>query len=232
MDVQHPTDNTLVFSYLTLRKAIGFLGIGFPFLLYLGERVIFGSGIRSSISSYYYTGMRDVFVGVLFAIGFFLLSYRGYALADEIAGVLACIFAVGVALFPTAPDGAATGVAELIGHVHLGFAALFFGTLIYFSLFLFTKTDPSKPPTRRKLQRNRVYRTCAYVMAACILLTFVYFILPAPIAAFFAMLQPIYWLEAISIVAFGVSWITKGEAILKDQSEVQIRAEPAPDLTI
>ena len=30
-------------------------------------------------------------------------------------------------------------------------------------------------------------------------------------------LAPRFWLEAIAIVAFGVSWLTKGEAILKDQ---------------
>ena len=26
-----------------------------------------------------------------------------------------------------------------------------------------------------------------------------------------------FWLEATAIVAFGVSWLTKGEAILKDE---------------
>lgn len=219
MEAQVGNAKTLVFSYLTLRKVIGFLGLAFPFLLFLGEKIVFGQGVRSSISSYYYTGMRDVFVGVLFAIGFFLLSYRGYEAADGIAGVLACIFAVGVALFPTTPDPEVASAATWVGKVHFGFAALFFGTLIYFSIFLFTKTDPARAPTRRKLQRNKVYRTCGFVMAGCILLTFVYLLLPAPLALVAAKLNPIYWLEAISIVAFGISWITKGEAILKDEQQ-------------
>ena len=81
-------DHSLVFSYLTLRKAIGFLGIALPFAVSLGALLLFRTGIQSSISSYYYTGTRDVLVGSLWAIGFFLLSYKGYERIDSIAGKL------------------------------------------------------------------------------------------------------------------------------------------------
>ncbi len=211
------TEKSLVFSYLALRKAIGFLGIALPFTVSLGALIFFQTGIRSSVSSYYYTGMRDVLVGALWAIGFFLLSYRGYERADDIAGNLACVFAVGTAVFPTAPDTNTSAVATWIGYIHYLFAALFFLTLIYFSLFLFTKTNPSRLPTRRKLQRNRVYRVCGYAMAVCILLIPIYSFLPArevlPLKAY----NPVFWLETIAIVTFGISWLTKGEAILKDE---------------
>src|SRR5512143_1409059 len=100
-------DSTLVFSYLTLRKAIGALGLALPFVLSFGAFLIFHQPVQNSISHYYWTGMRDVFVGMLFAIGFFLLSYQGYERADRIAGILACVFAVGVALFPTVPNAEA-----------------------------------------------------------------------------------------------------------------------------
>jgi hypothetical protein len=208
---------SLVFSYLALRKAIGILGIALPFVLSLGALILFQTGIQSSISSYYHTSMRDVFVGTLWAIGFFLLSYRGYKLCDDIAGDLGCVFAVGVALFPTTPDGATSSGARLIGYVHLAFAALFFLTLIYFSLFLFTKTHPDKSPTRKKLQRNKVYKICGYTMGICILLIAVYSFLPDTIVSLLKTFKPIYWLEAIAILAFGISWFTKGEAILKDE---------------
>ena len=211
------TEASLVFSYLTLRKAIGWLGTTLPFVLCLGAAVLFGKGIQSSISYYYHTGMRDVFVGTLFAIGFFLLSYQGYERADHIAGNLACLFAVGVALFPTVKDAGAVGTERIIGSVHAGFAALFFGTLTYFSLVLFTKTNPRKKPTRRKLQRNMVYRACGAIMAACILLAAVYAVLPAESQARLSAYTPIYWLEATAILVFGISWLTKGEAILKDE---------------
>jgi len=29
--------------------------------------------------------------------------------------------------------------------------------------------------------------------------------------------KPVFWLEALSVVSFGVSWLTKGEAILGDE---------------
>lgn len=211
------TENSLVFSYLTLRTVIGILGIALPFAVSLGALIFFRTGIQSSISSYYHTGMRDVFVGALWAIGFFLLSYKGYERVDNIAGNLGCIFAVGVSLFPTAPDQPASSVAILIGYIHLTFAALFFLTLIYFSLFLFTRTDPSKTPSTRKLSRNRVYKICGYVMSGCILLIFIYKILPGNAAAVLKGLDLVFWLEAFAIVAFGISWLTKGEAILKDE---------------
>ena len=46
--------------------------------------------LQRSISEYYVTAMRDVLVGVLFAIAWFLFSYRGYESKDDIAGDLAC----------------------------------------------------------------------------------------------------------------------------------------------
>ena len=209
---------SLVFSYLELRKAIGILGMALPFVVSLGARLFFQEGIQRSISAYYHTGMRDVFVGTLFAIGFFLLSYKGYERSDDITGDLGCLFAVGVALFPTTPDGEVTGAARLVGTVHLVFAGLFFLTLIYSSLFLFTKTDPTKPPTNRKLQRNMVYRACGYTMAACIVLIMLYFFLLEEAVPQLAGWRPVYWLEALAILTFGISWFTKGEAILKDES--------------
>lgn len=209
-------DTSLVFSYLALRKAIGMLGIALPFVLSFGAFVIFRKELQSSISYYYWTGMRDVFVGTLFAIGFFLLSYQGYQRADNVAGNLACVFAVGVALFPTAEFADATGLPKLTSILHFVFAAAFFGTLIYFCLALFTKTKARGRPTMQKLIRNGIYRGCGYLMTACILLTFVFFLIPDVYVAA-APYSPVYWLEAIAILAFGVSWLVKGEAIFKDQ---------------
>ena len=212
------SDNSgsLVFSYLQLRKAIGALGLALPFVLAFGAWLIFRLGVQSSISYYYWTGMRDVLVGTLFAIGFFLFSYQGYARADNVAGNLACAFAVGVALFPTTPDPPVSQAARIVGYVHFAFATLFFATLIYFCLVLFTKTRKRGRPTRQKLIRNGIYRGCGYLMAACILATFLYSVVPSLRMLLFPF-SPIYWLEAIAIIAFGVSWLVKGEAILKDE---------------
>ena len=210
--------SSMVFSYLAHRTTIGLLGMVLPFVVALGAWFLFQTGIQDSISDYYHTGMRDVFVGILFVIGFFLLSYKGFDRQDDMAGNLACVFAIGVALFPTTPNSVkmASGI-QPGGIAHLIFAALFFLTLAYFSLFLFTKTDPSKKPTVRKLHRNRVYKTCGYTMLACIVLAAVFGLLPDDIQTPIAAYKPVFWLEAVAILAFGVSWFTKGEAILKDE---------------
>jgi len=209
-------NDSLIISYLTLRKLVGLLGIFLPFVLVFAAALIFGTSQQNSISSYYHTGMGDVFVGTLCVIGFFLLSYRGHERKDDIAGDLACLFAVGVALFPTAPEGDISSITKVVGYLHLAFAAAFFATLIYFSLFLFTKTDENTQPTRQKLLRNIVYKLCAYIMSICMLLILSIAFVPGAEESL-ERYAPIFWLEGIAVIAFGVSWLTKGEAILKDK---------------
>ncbi len=208
--------NTLVFSYLELRKVIGILGFTFPFILSLGAYFIFRTGMQTSLSSYYHTDMRNVFVGTLFVIGFFLLSYKGYEPNDNWAGNLGCIFAIGVALFPTDADPVGNGGLSLTGYIHFLFAALFFLTLIYFSRFLFIKTDPDKMPTKNKRKRNKVYKVCGYIMSLCLVLMAIFNFLPNSAQSIFRQLNPIYWLETFAILAFGFSWTIKGETLLQD----------------
>ena len=118
--------------------------------------------------------------------------------------------------FPTTPDMAATPPRDkLIGAVHLSFAALLFLTLAYFSIVLFTKTASGKNPTPQKRKRNTVYRISGYAILACILL--IALVSLPSIQPLVARLAPKFWLEAVAIVAFGVSWLVKGETILKDQ---------------
>src|SRR5713226_3366780 len=214
MNQQSGPQDPLVLSYLGLRKAVGIIGLALPFVLAFGKMLLEGPGIQDSISGYYYTDMRNVFVGSLCAIGVFLMSCRGYDRKDEIAGYLACVFAIGVALFPTTPYMDATSQDKLVGTLHLSFAALFFLTLAYFSLALFTKTAPDKNPTPRKLQRNTVYRVCGYTILACIF--FMVIVALPPVKTLVEWLSPVFWLESLAIIAFGASWLTKGETILKD----------------
>ena len=102
------------------------------------------------------------------------------------------------------------------------FTAGFFLTLAYFSLFLFTKSD--REMTRKKRQRNIVYRACGYVILLAIALIvlgglILYLeLLPDATVRMVKSLDPLFWLESIAIVAFGVSWFVKGEAILKDET--------------
>ncbi len=193
-------------------------------------------GLRSSISAYYHTGMGDVFVGTIFAIGIFLFAYKGYEPKDDRAGDFACFCAIGLALFYTFPDmgdpsrgigltlspATADILEKIIAGAHFVFAAGFFLTLAYFSLCLFTKSDREITPKKR--QRNLVYKACGYVMLLALALISLegliqYLeLLPDATLRTIESLDPRFWLESIAMVAFGVSWSVKGEAILTDET--------------
>lgn len=210
-------ENSLVISYLSLRKFVGIVGITLPFILALGNMFFVGFTIESSISSYYHTAMGDVFVGGLCAIGVFLLSYRGYDWIDSVSGDLACVFAVGVALFPTIADDPALihGYSAILSKIHYGFAAGLFLILAFFCLYLFRLTDPSEECTPQKNVRNKVYLVCGILILVCIALIAL-LSLPQLRAVSFYGITPVFWLESIAICAFGLSWLVKGETILAD----------------
>ena len=59
-------------SYLCLRTIIGALGVLLPLLVILGARYLFSESAhfpRTSISDYYYSGAREIFVDTLAATG-------------------------------------------------------------------------------------------------------------------------------------------------------------------
>jgi putative copper export protein len=159
--------------------------------------------------------MRDVYVGSLFAIAVFLLSYRGHDRRDDRAGNLACVFGLGVALLPTAPAVQPTTLQRVLSGCHFAFAAAFLGTLAYFSLKLFRKTGEDGARERRKVYRDWVYTACGVVMLVCMGLIAVLSLIPGDVPV--KRLRPVFWLESLAIVAFGVSWLTKGQAILRDR---------------
>jgi hypothetical protein len=206
--------NPIVLSYLALRKAVGAVALGLPFVLAIPWWILRDHMIESSISGYYYTGMRNLFVGSLCAIAMFMLCCRGYDWQDELAGIFSAVCALGVAFFPTAPDYGATQRQHHIGFVHYTFAALLFLTLAYFCLVLFKMSAKNTIVTRKKVRRNLVYTVCGYVILASILLTVVLKFLDA--RYLFGHLGSVFCFETTALLAFGTAWLTKGETFLKD----------------
>lgn len=158
------------------------------------------------MSSYYYTGMGDVLVGVLCAYGLFLFTYKGYEQIDNIIGIFAGIFALGVALFPTSPENT---TRDLIGWIHIISTMLFYSMLTIFSLYLFRKKNPKQEATPGKLRRNKVYLICGVFMIISILLIGIISIFDVSIP----IDNPTFWLEAIANTFFGISWLVKGNGI-------------------
>jgi hypothetical protein len=211
-----------------LRIIVGSLGMVLPIVLMVwGFFILHGWHLQDSLSDYYSLRTRDAFVGILFVIGWILFTYKGYDKMDSIAGKLACVFAMGVALFPNSGGG-----WERI--VHLSSATCMFLILAIFSLVLFTKTrgspkgfkrtisalrfgapKPKVSMTREKKTRNIVYRVCGVVILVCIVLVLLYNVFWQHTVI--KNINPVFWLESIMIWAFGVSWFIKGDTLLKDK---------------
>jgi hypothetical protein len=207
-------DKSAVASFRELRAVVGVLGFALPVLVMIWGLALHGS-LQPSISAYYDWRTRDLLVGTLFTIGWFLFAYKGYSKEDDWTGNVACVAALGVAIFPTHGS-------QLDHHLHTISSALLFLALTWFCLFLFTKTDPRHQPTRRKLARNRVYRICGWVMLGCMVAIALHNLLGVP--EWLARLKPVFWLEWTLLWAFGVAWFVKGETVLKDEPAGQ----PAP----
>ena len=199
----------LTYSYLSLRNAIGWIGILLPFVLMGGMFLFFdGKIIQKTISQYYHTGMRDVFVGSICAIALFLFFYKGYNKWENRVATLAGFIAIGIAWSPTT----LTGQLDLAGKIHLICASVFFIILAGFSIFFFTMGKLN--PTRRKLKRNIIYVACGVVMIVClvsIVIFFNFFLSDNPDSNF------VFWAETVALNAFGVSWITKGGTLYPDK---------------
>jgi hypothetical protein len=224
--------NPAVLSYYTERKAVGLIALSLPFVLALGSIAVALAGpmhalphpiLQRSISDYYYTPMRNYYVGSLCAIAAFLACSRGYDRTDEITGYLAGAFTIGVALFPPVnPRSTLFTPAQVqVGFIHTGFAALMFLVLAYFCIFLFRRSSPAKPSTRQKRHRNRIYEACGFTIIACMVIM-VTLTLKAMIQAHHPS-HLLFWCEAMALAAFGTAWLTKGEGILKDKPRIHAR---------
>lgn len=221
-----PSTNPAVLSYYTMRRMVGLLAMTLPFALAGGAIFagLFGPSqslphplLQRTISDYYFTSMRDLYVGGLCAIAGFLASSRGYDLHDEVAGYLAGFCAVGVAFFPSFnPRGGPYSDWELTaGFVHTGFAALMYLVLAYMCIFRFRKSAPGRHLTQRKRHRNRVYQGAGLVMLGCMFL-----MVGLTLRSVSERRHPSHWLfwcETMALVAFGVAWLTKGEGMLRDK---------------
>lgn len=210
-----------IISYQTLRKTVGWLGIALPPAMIAGNLLLGRcTRLQDTISHYYYTITGDFFVGILCAVALFLFVYRGYDRRDNLWTCLAGFFALCVAFFPTnnnSTDSCAVITLpdnEMRRVIHYVSAACFFLLLAGISLFLFTKSRGTQ--TREKKLRNKVYRLCGVVILLCMMLIAAY-ALPKG-SEMWSPYKPVFWLEWTALLAFGTSWLLKGEFFLEDGS--------------
>lgn len=207
-----PHTERYVRSYLIMRVAVGALGIALPLLLVLGEPLLFNGQPfpRGSLSAYYYSGVREVFIGALCAIGVFLVTYKVAERSREnrlstYAGVAALV----VALFPTGRPGPGVPVTPLqlllgetwVERVHFGAAGIFIASLAVIS-FYFSRPGPKTgnlPPSFW----SKYHRICAGLIVAALAL--------AAVTGFTGWPDKgLLIAEAVAVWAFGASWLMKG----------------------
>jgi len=227
-------DERQVLSVDQLRLAIGVIGCLFPIILVISSTFTDDcNSILPSLSHYYYSGSRNLFVGLLFAIGMVMFSYIGYEKEDNIAGKSASFLAILIALFPTKLEeyhktcySCISSIEEynsIFSSIHYISAALFFLLLIFFSLRLFTKSniDPCDWERPKKM-RNRIYQICGWIMVVSIIGAGIFTFLE--IDTLYDVCESgelpfptIFFFEFIALEAFGISWLTKAELIFPDK---------------
>jgi len=161
----------------------------------------------TSISISYWTDSRDIFVGSLIAVGFFLSAYNG---ANEekrdreyYLSKMACVFAICVALFPTKgfseldiPAKWVRAIAETIGlepqFIHIVSAGLLFACLIALMWFFSIRAMKKGKP-----HRAYFYRTVSILMGGGII-------------GLSLISDTVFWVEVWGLTLFGLGWLVAG----------------------
>lgn len=195
------------------RQLLGVLGIALPLMVYLTaiwrplSEMERPWSLLASISGYYHTGAEAVFIGIVVALGIFLITYDGYnnptGWKDRLASRIAGTGALLLAFYPTAVEGEYPALGwwmTYMGIAHFTGATVLFVSFAYMSYFLFPVTDKALTPEKRR--RNVLHKVCGIVIVCCLIW--------AGIASF-VLNAPIFWPESIMLLAFGVSWLVKGK---------------------
>jgi hypothetical protein len=206
---QRPDEPSYVRSYVFTRFAIGVLGVLLPPALVLLEPALFDGlpAPRGSLSAYYYSGLRELFVGGLWAIGVFLVVYKFLDFSwESLLSSLAGLAAVLVAVFPTERPGEGVPPTpyqvklgeNLVTAIHYGAAVAFIALLVPIVLFF------ARDEGRRGHRNWRTYHAIAAV----------FIVAGAALAGFAGITggpdKGVLFGEWIAIWAFGAAWLAKG----------------------
>lgn len=216
-------------SYLLIRTVVGVLGVALPTVLILADRLLLGGDaeLRGSLSAYYHSPARDLFVGTMFVVGVLLMTYLAGQRRtwDFWLSLVAGVAALGVALVPTTrpglPAGArpcgdlptprgCSGVQQVLGEtvagvLHLVSAAVFIGCLAAMC-FLFA---------RRAVRFDgatgvaRLFRGAGVV----ILLAVAWAVVGSVLGIEVDGLEALYLGEVVAVYAFGVCWFVAGRRL-------------------
>lgn len=234
-DLRDTSDPRVLYarSYLLNRLVIGSIGVLLPTLLFMAEWLFLRGAVsvRGSLSAYYHTSARDLFVAALCVTGVMLLTYMAAQAStwDFWLSSVAGLAVLGVAFLPTkrpvlsdtgplcGPDAvpAPPGCTQLqqafgeaaVASVHYVCAGIFILSLAAIC-FLFARRELKHGD---RINRARSHRVCGLLILAAVAWVGIGGALDADIGTF----TPLYVGEVVSVYAFGVSWIMKSLDLLK-----------------
>ncbi|HEU5293571.1 MAG TPA: hypothetical protein VFU71_02165 [Burkholderiaceae bacterium] len=90
----------MLVSYHKLQQTVGWIALLMPIAVRVLALVFDHVFTTNSISAYYYTSLRDVFVGSLVVGGLLLAFFRTDDPKDRWLAIVAGLAAIGIALFP------------------------------------------------------------------------------------------------------------------------------------
>jgi len=231
LDLSDRTDPAVLYarSYLLIRIAVGAIGVLLPFVLWAVDVLVLRGSItvRGSLSAYYHSGARDLFVGALCVTGCLLLTYLAAQRRtwDYWLSTVAGAAVLGVALLPTnRPDfypGPPTPLQARWGEHTV--AALHFTCAGVFILsmaglcFVFAARD------RRYGGRPRLHRACGGLILAAVAWAALGFVVDVDVG----WLTSVYLAEVVAVWSFGVSWLVKGLDLLRG-TPARARAQRSP----
>lgn len=196
----------MIISYLTLRKIIGWIGCLIPLVIVLGSYTNGFSPLLLSVSDYYHINSGDLLVGMLTVCGLFLISYKGHDFKDNLIANFAGVFIIMVAFFPNLGEGREYLFQFLsprvVNVIHFTSAVITFIFLGIMSYCQFSKTNNHK--------MKKAHKVLGLVIWGALLLAGIVIIIPNN-NFLINSLKILFWLEAVMLEAFGVSWLLKAK---------------------
>ncbi|MCA2217410.1 DUF998 domain-containing protein [Jidongwangia harbinensis] len=230
-DLGRPDDPAVLYakSYLLVRSILGIIGVALPIAFIVGEAWFIDGGVqvRGSLSSYYHSTMRDLFVAALSVTGFLLLTYMAGQrnTYDYWLSTVAGIAVLGVAFFPTTRPGIGDAPAcgtspepagcaaiqqhlgeALTARIHFVSAAVFILSLAAIA-FVFARRE-KRHHTDPRLAT--VQMVCGWVIVAAV----GWSVLGLWVDLQIGPLTPLYVTEVVAVWAFGLSWLLTSRALL------------------
>ncbi len=205
-------------TYFSTRVGIAIIGILFPLILWLIGLTL-GVELQGSISAYYHTSMRNVFVGILFAIGASLYLYKGYSTVEDFVLDGAGILALGIALLPTSCPAEVECSTFTAPFWHGVSAILFFLLIAYVCIF---RSKDTLDQSQMDKSQIRIYTIIYWILG------FSMVALPLFAAVWLNLVNEtgslVFWVELAGIWVFSAYWIVKTIEI--DQSQLEDRRFP------